>query len=256
LHSKRERQLQDYPQRRWSAPLPFACKIVRVAEVIDLSHLALHDQVAARLRTMLVEGAIAPGAKLNERVLCDALHVSRTPLREAIKLLAVEGLVDLLPNRGAVAVKLTEADVLHSFEVLAGLESMAGGLAAQRASAEELVEIRAMHYEMKACFTRRDLSNYYRLNARIHDAISAAAKNPVLSATYRRINARVQSLRFRTNQNEAKWKLAMKEHEQMVDALDARDGAALGEVLTAHLTHKRDTVLALMRAGEIYPRKA
>ena len=87
---------------------------------------------------MLIEGRIAPGAKLNERVLCEQLRVSRTPLREAIKLLAAEGLVDLLPNRGAMAVKLTEADVLHSFEVLAGLEAMSGELAAQRITDAEL----------------------------------------------------------------------------------------------------------------------
>eukprot|EP01036_Dinobryon_divergens_P021758 gene21758-29901_t len=88
------------------------------AELNEISRLALHDQVASRLRTMLVEGHIAPGDKLNERELCLQLNVSRTPLREAIKLLAAEGLVDLLPNRGAVAVKLTEADVLDTFEVL------------------------------------------------------------------------------------------------------------------------------------------
>ena len=158
---------------------------LRMAEIIDLSRLALHDQVASRLRTMLIEGRIAPGAKLNERELCEQLRVSRTPLREAIKLLAAEGLVDLLPNRGAVAVKLTEADVLHTFEVLAGLEAMSGELAAQRITDAELAEMRAMHYEMMACFTRRDLSGYYRLNARIHAAINAAAKNPVLTSTYR-----------------------------------------------------------------------
>ena len=223
-----------------------------IIEIIDISHLSLHDQVATRLRTMLVEGRIEPGAKLNERVLCEQLHVSRTPLREAIKLLAVEGLVDLLPNRGAVAVKLTEADVMHSFEVLAGLEAMSGELAAVRASDAERTEIRAMHFEMMAAFARRDLSAYYRLNAAIHTAINTAARNPVLSATYARINARVQSLRFRTNQNEQKWQLAMKEHEQMVHALDARDAPALRALLIQHLLHKRDTVLALLRAGEIY----
>ena len=224
-----------------------------MADTIDISHLSLHDQVATRLRTMLVEGRIEPGAKLNERVLCEQLHVSRTPLREAIKLLAVEGLVDLLPNRGAVAVKLTEADVMHSFEVLAGLEAMSGELAAVRASDAERTEIRAMHFEMMAAFARRDLSAYYRLNAAIHTAINTAARNPVLSAAYARINARVQSLRFRTNQNEKKWQLAMKEHEQMVRALDARDAPALRALLIQHLLHKRDTVLALLRAGEIYP---
>jgi DNA-binding GntR family transcriptional regulator len=228
-------------------------KSITMAQVIALTPLALHDQVAARLRTMLVEGHIAPGAKLNERVLSEQLRVSRTPLREAIKLLAVEGLVDLLPNRGAVAVKLSEADVTHSFEVLAELEAMSGRLAAERASDAERSEIRALHYEMLAAFARRDLSAYYRLNAAVHAAINAAAANPVLAGAYARINARVQSLRFRTNQNETKWKRAVKEHEQMVNALDARDGAALGQVLAQHLQHKRETVLELMRAGEVYP---
>ncbi len=84
-------------------------------------------------------------------------------MREAIKLLAAEGLVDLLPNRGAVAVKLTEADVLNTFEVLAELEGMSGELAAKRISSSR--ELRALHYEMLACFERRELSGYYRLNA-------------------------------------------------------------------------------------------
>src|ERR1700712_1755846 len=91
----------------------------RMAEIIEISRVALHDQVVSRIRTMLVEGTIAPGAKLNERALCEQMRVSRTPLREAIKLLAAEGLIDLLPHRGAVAVRLTEIDVLNTFEVLA-----------------------------------------------------------------------------------------------------------------------------------------
>lgn len=133
------------------------------------------------------------------------------------------------------------------------LEGMSGELAAKRITDEELAEVRALHYEMMACFARHDLSGYYRLNARIHTAINDAAANPVLSSTYRSINARVQSLRFRTNQDEAKWKSAVEEHEQMIEALAARDAPAMRKVLVAHLTRKRDTVLALLRAGEIYP---
>lgn len=224
-----------------------------MADVIEISRVGLTDRVAARLRNLLVEGRIAPGAKLNERVLAEQLQVSRTPLREAIKLLASEGLVDLLPNRGAVAVQLTEDDIHHSFEVLAGLEAMSGELAAQRITAAQLTELRAKHHEMLAAFERRDLSNYYRLNAAIHAGINEAAANPVLTATYARINARVQSLRFRTNQNEAKWKLAVQEHGQMMEALAARDGAALGRILAGHLRHKRDTVLALLQAGDLQP---
>ena len=224
-----------------------------MADIIDISRGALHDQLTQRLRTLLVEGRIAPGAKLNERELCEALHVSRTPLREAIKRLAAEGLVDLLPNRGAVALKLTEADVEHAFEVLAALEGLSGEQAAARASDAEIAEIRALHFEMRACHARQDLSGYYRLNARIHAAINAAARNPLLTQTYTHLNARVQALRFRTNQDSAKWQRAVLEHERMVDALAARDGAALREVLVQHLQHKRDTVLQLMRSGAAYP---
>src|SRR5437868_10867759 len=102
------------------------------ADIIPIARPALHEQVAQRLRQMLVENQIVPGAKLNERELSEVLQVSRTPLREAIKMLAAEGLVELLPNRGAIAVELGEADVLNTFEVMAGLEAMSGELAAQR----------------------------------------------------------------------------------------------------------------------------
>ena len=205
---------------------------------------ALHEQVARRLREMLVENRIAPGAKLNERELSEVLKVSRTPLREAIKRLAAEGLVELLPNRGAIAVELRPADVLHTFEVMAGLEAQSGELAAQRITETELAEVRALHYEMLAAFTRRDLPAYYRLNSAIHAAINAAAKNPVLSATYRQVNARLQALRFKSNQDEAKWSAAVKEHEDMITALSQRDPAAMRAVLLTHLLNKRDVVMA------------
>ena len=222
-----------------------------MADIIKLTPGGLHEQAAARLRTLLVEGHIAPGAKLNERELAEALHVSRTPLREAIKMLAAEGLVDLLPNRGAVAVKLGEPDIVHAFELLAELEGLAGELAAARADEAQRNELRALHFEMLACHARRDLSGYYRLNAQIHAGIAAAAANPVLTGTLAKVNARVQSLRFRTNQDETKWQRAVREHSQMIDALDARDGAALRQILKAHLQAKRDTVLALMREGAL-----
>ena len=217
------------------------------AEVISIPRAALHEQVAQRLRQMLVEGRIAPGAKLNERELSELLRVSRTPLREAIKMLAAEGLVELLPNRGAIAVSLSESDVLNTFEVIAGLEGLAGELAAQRITGDELAEVQAMQFEMMAAYTRRDLSAYYTLNARIHNAITAAAKNPVLSTVYNQVNARLQALRFRSNQDGDKWKRAVKEHEKMIEALVARDGAAMREVLLTHLRNKRDVVLEQLR---------
>ncbi|NDP46835.1 MAG: GntR family transcriptional regulator [Sulfuriferula multivorans] len=213
------------------------------ADVISIPRAALHEQVAHRLRQMLVENRIAPGAKLNERELSEVLKVSRTPLREAIKMLATEGLVELLPNRGAIAVELSEQDILDTFEVMAGLEAQSGELAAMRITDAELDEIKAMHYEMLAAYTRRDLPAYYRLNAAIHQAINTAAKNPVLSALYKQVNSRLQSLRFRSNQDGEKWRIAVEQHEQMVQALGTRDAEAMRAVLLSHMNNKRFVVI-------------
>ncbi len=220
-----------------------------IIPIIPVARAALHQQVALQLRRMLVENRIAPGAKLNERELSAVLDVSRTPLREAIKMLAAEGLVELLPNRGAIAVELSEADVLNTFEVMSGLEAQSGELAAQRITDAELAEIKAMHYEMLAAYTRRDLPAYYPLNAAIHSAINAAAKNPVLTATYKQVNARLQALRFRSNQNGDKWRAAVNQHEQMIQALGRRDAPAMRAVLLTHLNNKRDVVIEQLRAA-------
>jgi DNA-binding GntR family transcriptional regulator len=210
----------------------------------------LHQQVAVRLRQLIVEGQIAPGAKLNERALSELLQVSRTPLREAIRMLAAEGLVALLPNRGAVAAQLSPQDVADTFEVIAGLEGQSGELAAGRITAAELAEIRALHFEMLAAHTRRDLSAYYRLNARIHECINAAARNPVLTQTYRNVNARLQALRFRSNFDDRKWQRAVEEHEAMVHKLAERDAEGLRQLMVQHLRHKRDAVLEQLRPGQ------
>jgi DNA-binding GntR family transcriptional regulator len=226
-----------------------------MAEIISIPRQVLHQEVATRLRQRIVEGLIEPGAKLNERELSESLKVSRTPLREAIKMLAAEGLVELLPNRGAVALQLSEQDVADTFEVIAGLEGQSGELAAQRITQEELDELKALHYEMLAAYTRRDLSTYYSINAQIHALINQAARNTVLTQTWRNVNARLQSLRFRSNLNADKWQRAVKEHDRMLELLAARDSAGMRALMVQHLEHKRDAVLELMRSGQLNPKK-
>ncbi|HUP09745.1 MAG TPA: GntR family transcriptional regulator [Caldimonas sp.] len=222
--------------------------------VVPITPRVLHEHAADRLRQMIVEGRIAPGAKLNERELAAALDVSRTPLREAIRRLAAEGLVELQPHRGAVAVQLAAQDIADTFEVIAGLEGQAGELAAARITAAELAEIRALHQAMALAHARRDLPVYYRRNAEIHDRINLAAHNPVLARTYRTVNSRLQALRFRSNFDERKWERAMQEHERMVELLAARDGPRLRKLLIGHLEHKRDAVLEQLAARALQAR--
>ena len=131
---------------------------------------------------MIIEGTLPPGTRLNERVLCEQLMVSRTPLREAFKVLAGEGLIELLPNRGAQVAELSVADIEQTFEVLGALEGLSGQLACERITDAEITEIRALHYEMQAAHARRDLAAYYKINHVIHDRINASAGNAVLTS--------------------------------------------------------------------------
>jgi len=207
----------------------------------------LPASVAERLRELIIEGEIAPGARLNERALCDRIGISRTPLREAFRVLAAEGLIELTPNRGARVVALSEHDIRESFEVMSALEALSGELACRRVNDAEVAEIRALTVEMHAFHARRDLPAYYRLNRIIHDRINHAARNRLLTQTYRTLNLRIQNLRFRSNLDARKWDLAMKDHRDMVDALELRDGARLATILRSHLRLKSEAVLELLR---------
>lgn len=210
---------------------------------LEIERRPLHEEVAERLRTLITEGRLAPGARLNERVLCELLRVSRTPLREAFKVLAAERLIELNPNRGASVVALSRGDVEQLFELMSALEGLSGQLAAERRTDAELVEIRALHSEMLAAHARRDLPVYYGLNRRIHQSFNRCARNAILTETYESVNIRIQNLRFRSNFNQDKWENAVREHQVMLDALETRDGIALRAVLETHLRNKRDAVL-------------
>ena len=207
--------------------------------------------LADRLRDMIIEGELPAGTRLNERALCDRLGASRTPLREAFRLLAADHLVELQPNRGATVVSLSDDDIRESFEVMGALEALSGELACQRITAEEMAEIKALTFEMLACHARRDLPAYYRINRTIHDRINRAANNGLLSHVYSTLNLRIQNLRFRSNFDQQKWDMAALEHRAMVDALEARDGAQLGTILRKHLREKGEAVLDGRRAERL-----
>ena len=203
----------------------------------------LHEEAVDHLRDLIVRGDLGPGSRLNERVLTARLGVSRTPLREAIKLLATEGLVDLLPNRGAVVAPIDPARIAETLAVMGALESLAGELACVQASDEGIAEIRALHYEMLAMHARRDLDGYFRYNQAIHLKIVEASGNAVLAQTYRQLNANVRRVRYMANLSPERWDAAVQEHEAILAALSARDAARLKRLLRDYLSAKLAPVL-------------
>ena len=206
----------------------------------------LHEEAVDQLRDRIVQGDLNPGARLNERVLCEQLGISRTPLREAIKVLATEGLVELLPNRGAIVTALKAETMADTLAVMGSLESLAGELACANASEGDLAEIRALHFEMLAHHARRALAEYFRCNQRIHLKIIEASGNAVLVNTYRQLNANVRRARYMANLSQERWDSAVREHEQILAALTSRDAPRLKRLLAEHLAHKVASVLAAL----------
>lgn len=198
----------------------------------------LHEDAIEQLRAMIVYGELDPGERLNERVLCEQFAISRTPLREAFKMLALEGLVELLPNRGAMVAKPDPARISQTLAVMGALEGLAGELACTSADASAIAEIRALHFEMLATHARGDLSGYFKYNQLIHLRIVEASGNPVLAATYRQLNASVRRVRYMANLSPERWGAAVREHEAILAALASRDGARLRALLSDHLAHK------------------
>src|SRR3954452_13420198 len=153
---------------------------------------SLHDEILGRLRDYLVEGNIPEGSRVPERQLCEMLGISRTPLREALKVLASEGLVELLPNRGARVRQLNEHDLGELFDLMGGLEGLAGRLACENISDEEILEIERLHYEMYSFYLHRDMQGYFRDKQLIHHKIVEASRNATLSIAYANFAGRIR----------------------------------------------------------------
>lgn len=202
---------------------------------LPITRRTLHDEVLERVRDMIIEGHLAPGSRVNEVALGQALGVSRTPLREAIKTLASEGLLEAVPARGAVVRKPTFEDAADNLQVLKVLEQLAARLVCANASAEGLAEIAALHAAMMRHYAERDRLPYFKLNQAIHSTIARLSGNKALAELHGTLQARMRRIRFVGHEGEAKWAAAVAEHEEMDAALARRDGDALAEIVGRHL---------------------
>lgn len=219
-------------------------------QVSDLiPRVSLHDQLVARIRELILDGELPPGSRVPEKALCQRFGVSRTPLREALKVLASEGLLELLPQRGAKVAQLTLDDIEEMFPVVGALEALAGELACQRISDEEIETIARLHENMVVAYRHRDRPTYFALNQQIHERILDATANDTLINAYRGLAGRIRNARYVANMSEPRWRQAVEEHEAILDALRRRDGPELATILRDHLAHKCETVKEALRGA-------
>lgn len=199
---------------------------------------ALSAEIGDRMRRMIMEGELKAGEKVPEKALTERFGVSRTPIREALKILAHEGFVELIQNRGAIVARQTTTELEELFPVIAALEGAAGELAATIASRDAIAELGVLVVELRTAHDAADRPTYFNINQAIHAGILEAADNSTLAKHHAILAQRVFRARYQANLSPERWLQATEEHEAIQKALEARDGRRLGALMREHLMHK------------------
>jgi len=196
---------------------------------------SLHEEVAARLRTLVFERQLAPGQWIDEAALASAWQISRTPMREALKVLAAEGLVELVPRRGCRVVELTEEDARELFPVMAVLEGRCAYEAAQKATPADIKELKRLHEQLERHAAAHQVEAYYRVNHQFHTRVQQLAANRWLDRATNELRRFMRLLRGRQLQQAGRMERSIAEHRALMAALEARNARQAERVMHGHL---------------------
>jgi len=215
---------------------------------LRLQRTGLHEDATARLRSLIVRGDLAPGEPLIEADLSEALGISRTPLREALKLLASEGLVELRLNRSAIIAPIRQDEVKDLFEAVSGIERVAAELAALRMTERDLEKLDHLQERMERLHDTGKLRDYFELNQQIHGFIVACSGNRALKATHDWLLGRVERARLFALSSQERWDESVQEHRALLAALRQRDADHAGRVLAQHVIRTGIVVLDILES--------
>lgn len=204
---------------------------------------SLHDSLLADLRQLLIEGELPAGERIPEAALCQRFEVSRTPLREALKVLAAEGFVQLRPNRGAIVAPIDTSEIIPIFEVKGALERLIGLTIVDRISIAELAAIDDVHAQLRHATKVGDVALYTQLNYTFHNQLAQATQNPVLIQSYDTLQHKVWRYRFITNEVFSRIEESFNEHEDIIVALHARTPLDLAARLEEHNRRTCESIL-------------
>lgn len=203
--------------------------------IVPIDRPSLHTIVVERVRDLIVDGTIPAGERINEVRLCGQLGVSRTPLREALKVLASEGLVELTRHRGAMVAVFSQTEIRDMIMLMSRLEAFAAEIAVRRLDDDAMARLRAMHDGMVEAFERGDRAEYFRINQSIHLEIVHIADNVALAPIHAALHARMKRVRYLGNDVPAHWAESVGEHRAIIAAFQARDATAAAVAMRSHM---------------------
>jgi len=239
----------------YSTEAPVVCMVAKRITVVVGGNMSevrreaapLRTQVVGLLRAAIVGADYAPGERLIERALCDRYEVSRTVIREALRQLESEGLVDMVPNRGPVVATVTEADAIALYETREVLEALVGRLFAERSTATQKTELRRRLKEVETALDGRDLVEILAAKDAFYDVLLDGAGNDVVRNTLRGIHARTSLLRGLTLQAPGRAPSTRKELREITKAAISGDPAATWSACERHVRAAADVAMTQLR---------
>jgi DNA-binding GntR family transcriptional regulator len=208
---------------------------------------SLHDQAAEQLRALIFAGELTPGMFVDETRLCEKLAISRTPLREALKVLSAEGLIRHEPRRGSFVNEVTEQDLDDIFPVIALLEGRCAFEAAQQATDADIAALDTLHAQLQGSAAQGRIPDYYAANYAIHEAIIAIAGNKWLAQVISDLRKILKLARLQQLNVPGRLDQSLAEHMAIFAALKARDAEGADAAMRTHLTCQREALRHLAR---------
>jgi DNA-binding GntR family transcriptional regulator len=202
----------------------------------------LAEHLAARLRRDILRGTLSPGSPVKERDYAAELGVSRTPMREAIRILAQEGLLQLRPARSPVVANPTLKEVTDDLTVIIALETLSGQLACEAATDEEIAAISAIQERMERAFGKTDPLDLFEIDMSFHRAIAVASHNHALAETHGDYLSRLWRTRFLTARQRVNRERVVRQHMAILDALRDRDPERIVRKIDVHMQGFFDTL--------------
>lgn len=220
---------------------------------VPLRGVSMHDGVAARLRAMVFDRELAPGSFIDENALAAQWQISRTPVREALKVLAAEGLVDWVPRRGARVTALGDDDAEQLFPVMAMLEGRCALEATRRATPTDLAQLQQLHDQLEHHAAAQDLDGYYRANHDFHSRVQQLAANRWLDRATGDLRRFMRLWRGRQLSLPGRLQDSINEHRVLIAAMRSGDAERAARAMHDHLMAQLTALKALQHQEQSEP---
>lgn len=210
------------------------------------AYLPLRDVVFNTLRQSILTGELKPGERLMEIHLADKLGVSRTPIREAIRMLELEGLVTMIPRRGAEVAQITEKNLREVLEVRGALDALAVELACERITAEELEQLKNACEHFEAETKKGDANRVAQADVALHDIILAASRNEKLVQMIGNFSQQMYRYRLEYVKDEAHYETLIREHRKIYETIRDRDKEGGAKAIRLHIENQEKAVIRMI----------